>query len=132
MSESASYAGARSEPTRTSTPDPGRLRRSTGPDTGRPAEPGLDSRSDLEAGSELPPLPDPLTRNTVDRHYTLLVDILREGGSPAAEAESAKALLIEQFEATHPGRSVPDYIRNLGHDPDDEETHEPAKDRPQD
>lgn len=103
------------------------------PDTSPGAEqPRPSARVGIDSGAELPPLPDPLTRNTVDRHYTLLVDILREGGSPAAEADSARALLIEQFEATHPGRSVPEYIRNLGHDPDDEETHEPAQDVPED
>lgn len=73
--------------------------------------------------SELPPLPDPLTRNTVDRHYTILVDAFRQGGSPAAAADLAKATLIEQVRAAFPDQPIPDTIRNLGHDSDAEETN---------
>ena len=71
--------------------------------------------------ADLPGLPAQLTRNTVDRHYTVLVDALRVGGSPAQVADQAKAALIDQYRAAFPGADLPAYIRDLGNDPDSEE-----------
>lgn len=63
---------------------------------------------------EIPELPTRLTRWTVDRHYTALVDALRGDGPPGTVGDAAKRVLIDQFRARHPHTAVPDHIRNLG------------------
>ena len=63
---------------------------------------------------DIPEFPQRLTRWTVDRHYTSLVDALRGDGPPGAVAQAAKTLLIEQFRARHPGVEVPAAIVHLG------------------
>ncbi len=65
---------------------------------------------------QLPELPERVTRWTVDRHYTALVDSLRGDGPPGAVSEAAHEALVAQVRTRFPGAQVPDYVTRLGQD----------------
>ena len=71
---------------------------------------------DGAAERQLPELPERITRWTVDRHYTALVDSLRGDGSPGAVSEAAYEALVAQVRICFPDAAVPDYVTRLGQD----------------
>ena len=70
----------------------------------------------MDTTRQLPELPERITRWTVDRHYTTLVDSLRGDGPPGAVSEAAHEALIAQVQIRFPNAPVPDYVTRLGQD----------------
>ena len=70
----------------------------------------------MDTTRQLPELPERITRWTVDRHYTALVDSLRGDGPPGAVSEAAYEALVAQVRIRFPDAAVPDYVTRLGQD----------------
>ena len=77
-----------------------------------------ESTTAATEGEAIPALPERVTRWTLDRHYTALVDHLMGSSGPGAVSEAAKALMVAQararLDAHSPDAPLPDEIVRFG------------------
>ena len=67
------------------------------------------------------PLPDPLTRWTVDRYYTELVQgRVAAGEAPSVASEGAHEQLVAETTAAHPDKKTPGYVEGLGREDEED------------